>query len=535
MQLDPWPLLAGLGLFLFGIFMLEEALKQLAGRSFKTFLRTQTNHPVKAVLAGVLFTMVLQSSSMAALLVMSFAGAGIIGLKNGIGIILGANLGTTITGWLVALVGFKLDIGTLILPFLAVGGLGIIFLKSERWSNVSKLLMGFSFMFLGLDYMKSGFAELAEGLDFTALAGGFEPLLVLAAFVLTAAIQSSSAAIMIFLSSLAAGVITVEQSFFLVIGADLGTTTTAIIGTLKGNQTRKKVGWSQVLFNLLNGCLALLFMPAYVYLLLNLIGIEDPLIALVAFHSLLNIAGILIMLPFLGRFARFLDRRFASNESVFAKFLHQANPQESQSALAALEKEAGAFVRQALHTSRELFRSEVPGIKTFEHKYNDLKEYEAEVVGFYQSLQQVQLLEEEVRKVNGLVAAVRNATLAAKSLKDIVHNLRELAEASDQQLHEAYLELAKEQRNLYNELEELLDVSEISGQADLELVRQHQEERNEWQVRKLIGSNEGRRGEMITPTLLNLAYGLNQANEAFIRSGQHFLGRGKVQQEAGAV
>ena len=97
-NIDIWPVLAGLGLFLFGLYMLEEALKHLAGRSFKIFLRKHTNNAVKAVLAGTLFTTVLQSSSMAALLVMSFAGAGIIGLKNGIGIILGANLGTTITG-----------------------------------------------------------------------------------------------------------------------------------------------------------------------------------------------------------------------------------------------------------------------------------------------------------------------------------------------------------------------------------------------------------------------------------------------------
>jgi phosphate:Na+ symporter len=124
---------------------------------FQKFLRKHTKNRIKAVFAGTLVTAILQSSSMVSLLVMSFAGAGIIGLKNGIGMILGTNLGTTVTGWLVSLIGFKLDIGSFIMPFLAVGGLGIIFFKSEKLSQISKFLMGFSFMFLGLNYMKNGF------------------------------------------------------------------------------------------------------------------------------------------------------------------------------------------------------------------------------------------------------------------------------------------------------------------------------------------------------------------------------------------
>src|SRR5690554_4729642 len=194
-----WEALAGLGLFLFGMFMMEESLKELAGRSFKKFLRKHTNNSVKAVFSGTLITAVLQSSSMLALLVMSFAGAGIIGLKNGIGIILGANLGTTFTGWIVSWLGFKLDIGAVILPFIAIGGLGIIFLKSEKLSNISKMIMGFSFMFLGLNYMKNGFAEFAEHIDFSFIADKHPLLFVAFGVLLSASIQSSSASMMIFL------------------------------------------------------------------------------------------------------------------------------------------------------------------------------------------------------------------------------------------------------------------------------------------------------------------------------------------------
>ena len=283
-----WEALAGLGLFLFGMFMMEESLKELAGRSFKKFLRKHTNNSVKAVFSGTLITAVLQSSSMVALLVMSFAGAGIIGLKNGIGIILGANLGTTFTGWIVSWLGFKLDIGAVILPFIAIGGLGIIFLKSEKLSNISKMIMGFSFMFLGLDYMKDGFALFAQQMDLSFINNHPGILFVLFGVLLTASIQSSSAAIMIFLSSLSAGVITLEQGFYLVIGGDLGTTITALLGTINGNTIKKKVGWSQVMFNVFNVSLALVLLKGYSYIIFELLSITDQLFGLVIFHSIMN-------------------------------------------------------------------------------------------------------------------------------------------------------------------------------------------------------------------------------------------------------
>lgn len=516
-NIDIWPVLAGLGLFLFGLYMLEEALKHLAGRSFKIFLRKHTNNSVKAVLAGTLFTTVLQSSSMAALLVMSFAGAGIIGLKNGIGIILGANLGTTITGWIVALVGFKLNIGEAILPFLALGGLGIIFLKSERLSNFSKLLMGFSFMFLGLDYMKNGFAEVAELFDFSTFADQPGVLFVLIGVVLTASIQSSSAAIMIFLSSLAAGMISLNQSFYLVIGADLGTTITAIIGTLNANSIRKKVGWSQVTFNLFNALIALPLMGVYVYVITSVLGVEDPLIALVVFHSMLNLVGILLLLPFLGQFTKFVDRRFASKEVQLAKFLPLVNPQESESAVAALEKESHAFTIKAVDVCKRLFGQGRAG--DFNGAYFRLKEYEAEVVEFYRKLQQIPLAAEEVRRINGYVAATRNATLASKYLKDIKHNLDNLSSAASESFHHLFSDLGQEQQKFYGEHAELLKNLQNTTESDLEQTRNNQASIYEKRISQLYGLyGEGKSREIDQPSMLNMLRGVESSNEALLRT-----------------
>ena len=125
-ELDIWRLAAGLGLFLFGMHELEEALKQLAGRPFKRFLRQYTAKPLRGIIAGALTTAALQSSSVVSLIVLAFVGTGIITLASAISIVFGSNLGTTATGWIVATVGFKLDIEALALPLIAMGGFGVV-------------------------------------------------------------------------------------------------------------------------------------------------------------------------------------------------------------------------------------------------------------------------------------------------------------------------------------------------------------------------------------------------------------------------
>ena len=129
---DGWEFLAGLGIFLLAMALMENSLEELAGRSFKKFLRQYTNHPVKAVFSGVFITIILQSSSVVSLMVLAFVGAGIIELRNAIGIVIGSNLGTTLTGWLVAYFGFSFNIESFALPFIAIGGLSMVFFAQKK-------------------------------------------------------------------------------------------------------------------------------------------------------------------------------------------------------------------------------------------------------------------------------------------------------------------------------------------------------------------------------------------------------------------
>jgi phosphate:Na+ symporter len=524
-EIQVWPLLAGLGLFLFGMFMLEEALRALAGRSFKKFLRKHTGHPVKAVLAGSLVTAVLQSSSMVSLLVMSLAGAGIIGLKNGIGMVLGANLGTTVTGWLVSLIGFKLNIGKAILPFLAVGGIGIIFLKSQRLSNISKVLMGFSLMFLGLNYMKEGFEVFSSQMDISFLTDKNPAWFLLFGFVLTAAIQSSSAAMMIFLSSLSAGVITIDLAFYLAIGADLGTSVTAVIGTLQANSIRKKVGWSQFFINAITASVTILVLPLYRYFIDSVLNIQDPLIALVSFHSMFNLVGILLLVPSLGLFTRIIDRLISDREEKISRHITMVNPREPHAATEALYLESVGFIKQTLRYSYRLFHFDIPGeIPHLTHTYTDLKNYENELVTFYIQVQQQALSGDEVQRINSLSAAIRNAALGAKDLKDIKHNLDELSGSPQDDLFDFYNNVRQNQKKFYDELMDIVQSPETYRSSDVLRMRevlksfyQHETE----DVYNLFSKHKRR--EIVTPSILNMIREINSSNEALIRALQNLL------------
>ena len=163
MPFQPWELVAGLGIFLYGMMVLEQALRTLGTRAFRRILRDYTNTPVRGVMMGVVSTACLQSSSMVGLIVLAFVGAGILTMANALGVIFGASLGTTFTGWIVATIGFKLSLTEYALPLLAVGTLGTVFISTEhRRHSQARLLLGLGLLLMGLDFMKTSMGTLVE-------------------------------------------------------------------------------------------------------------------------------------------------------------------------------------------------------------------------------------------------------------------------------------------------------------------------------------------------------------------------------------
>lgn len=517
-----WYLLAGLGLFLFGMTMLEEALKGLVGRSFKRFLRKSTKGPIQAVFSGTIVTAVLQSSSMVSLLVMSLAGAGIIGLESGIGMVMGANLGTTATGWLVSLIGFKLNITAFVYPFIALGGLGMVIVKNERFLLLFRFLIGFSFMFMGLDFMKSGFAEFADHFDLSILVGKPWIMFFLVGLVLSALIQSSSAAMMIYLSSLAAGIITLDQAYFLVIGSDIGTTITALIGTIGGNSIRKKVGWAQFGFNLFTGTVALIFVNVYDPYLLDFFNFQTTTTALVGFHSMFNLLGIIILAPFIRIFSRTIEKVFRITEEKRTIYISSVNPSEINASLESLTREADHFVRKAIDVSKQFFKPHNAVNQSSTGGYFGLKQYESEVADFYMKVMQEQMVNEEAHTLNHLVASFRNATLSVKDLKDVKHNLDQLSNSGSDHLYEFHGRLCENQNHFYEEVEKFIEHLPTVSVIDLEHLNTLHLEYFKTESEALHKAyTESHHRDIDIPTLLNMVREVNNSNEALLRSIQH--------------
>jgi phosphate:Na+ symporter len=305
---DLWKFLAGLGIFIFGMLLLEDAVKALSGRAFKRIIWLYTKGRLRAVGSGTFVTAVLQSSTAVSLMVLAFVGAGIMSMENGIGVIMGSNIGTTMTAWIVATLGFKIQISVFALPLIGIGGIGLIFFKSSsKPFHVCRFLLGFGFLFLGLDYMKSGVESLTQNFDMSQVQDYGLWFYLVIGIALTAITQSSSASIAIVLTALNSEIITFKMGAAMIIGANIGTTTTVVFGSLGGTQSKKRVGISHLIFNAVTGVAAFLGIHAMVWFTQLFFDISrNSVMALAFFHTLFNVVGVIIFFPFIGLLARTL-------------------------------------------------------------------------------------------------------------------------------------------------------------------------------------------------------------------------------------
>lgn len=440
-QFDIWRFLAGLGVFLFGIYYIEESLKSLVGREFKKFLRTQTTNPIKGILGGTLVTAILQSSSVVSLMVLAFVGAGILSLKNAIGIIFGTNLGTTFTGWIVATLGFKVDIASFALPMIAIGGLSlIVFNNSPKLKEQGRFLFGFGFLFIGLDWMKECIDYLANTFDLTTYSDVNIYIFAVVGFIITAIIQSSSAAMVITLSALNSGIISLEAAASFVVGSNLGTTITVMLGAINGTPSKMQVATSHFLFNLFASTVAIILLHPVLNFIQELLNINDSLLILVCFHSAFNLLAILLLLPFLGLFSKLLLKMFNKPSST-NKYLHNVPSEVPEAAIEAIKNEVYYLSEKAIVTNAiglkldlSLFgnlKSYYEPKKSYEANYDDIKQLESEIVQYYLDVQGKEMSKIDSDQLNKLIHAIRNLMQSVKAIKDIKHNLENFQRSSN--------------------------------------------------------------------------------------------------------
>lgn len=334
--------LGGLGLFLLGLIIMMDALRALAGDAVRTAIVRFTKSPLSGAVTGAIATAILRSSSATTVTAVGFVGAGLIGFSESLGIIFGANVGTTLTGWIVVLLGFKLQLEAVMALLLLFGTL-LRLLAQNRLATSGYALAGFSLIFIGIAMMQqgmSGFEDLItpEQLPADTFTGRLQ--LVASGILFTLVTQSSSAGVAMALTAIFSGAINFEQAAALVIGMDVGTTVTAAIATIGQSLEARRTGFSHVIYNVITAIFALFLITPFTMLITALFPTalhDNTEISLVAFHSSFNLLGVIIILPFTNKFASLMIRLIPEEIKLYTNSLDKILLEEPSMALTAVQ------------------------------------------------------------------------------------------------------------------------------------------------------------------------------------------------------
>jgi phosphate:Na+ symporter len=325
--------LGGVGLFLLGMTLMTEGLKALAGSALRTVLRKAAATPLRGSFWGALVTLLVQSSSATTMTTIGLVSAGLLTFPQGLGLVFGANVGTTGTGWLVALIGVRLSLTAAALPMIFVGAL-IKVLAGGRVSGAGAALAGFGLVLFGLTTLQQGMGGLAERLhpaDLPAALAGPDAgwwwamlgalALVVIGLVMTTVMQSSTAAIAVTLSAYYAGAVGLDQGCALIIGQNIGTATSSALAAIGASTTAKRLAIAYVLFKLIAAVIALVLFPIITSLLVRASKAIDGVTLLAAYHTAYNLIGVLVLLPLIDRFTRLVERILPERGSPLTRCL----------------------------------------------------------------------------------------------------------------------------------------------------------------------------------------------------------------------
>lgn len=313
MQDVVFPFVGGLGLFLIGMMLLSEGLVAFGGEALKRALARFTGTPATAFVSGTLATVVVQSSSATTVTLIGFVSAGLISFSQAVGVLIGASLGNTATGWIVAGLGLKVNLGLYTMPLIGAGAL-LKLMSKGRSAALGMALAGFGMMFVGLNALQDGMRGVTAVFNLADLPmGGYEArmLTMLFGLALTAVLQSSSAAIATTLTALHTATINFEQASALVVGAAIGTTLTGVLATIGGTIHAKRTALAYVLFNAVAGVLAIVLLPLLFWVIDWLgthAGLDPGATSLAAFHTLFIGLGVVLFLPLVPQFAALVER-----------------------------------------------------------------------------------------------------------------------------------------------------------------------------------------------------------------------------------
>lgn len=462
---------AGVAIFLFGMVSLEEGFRAFSGGILEKILEKSTNKLYKSISFGVVTTAIMQSSSLVSVLTISFLGAGLIGLYQGIGIILGANIGTTTGAWLMAGFGLKVKISAYAMPMLVFGVL-LLFQKTKSLKGAGYILVGLGFLFLGIHYMKEGFETFKESVDLAAFAvPGFKGIFIFIGIGILATIvmQSSHATIVLIIAALSVGQITYENSLALTIGANIGTTITAVIGSLSSNIDGKRLAGAHFIFNLTTGFIAIFIMQDMINIvsyISDYIGIssDNYTLKLAVFDTVFKVMGVVIFIPFVNKLVVLLEIIFKSKKypTKFddavqgVKYLNDSVLELPDTALIAITKEtkhlydvAFKIIANGILLKKKNILSSMPieDVLNDEHELSDMdvnteysskvKEISGEILLFATKAQNT-MSSANIEKIYKLKLANKHIVAAIKATKHIEKNIKYYTKSRNEYIKEQY-------------------------------------------------------------------------------------------------
>ncbi|WP_345973639.1 Na/Pi symporter [Sulfurimonas diazotrophicus] len=452
---------SGLGLFLFGMLFLESEIRQSAGHAFRSIVQRATGTPLRSLMTGLGATAVFQSSSVVTLMALSLVGAQLLTLGSAIAVIFGANIGTTITVWIVALVGFKVDINLVAYLMIGIGGIGGVLVSSEgRWKNHFGVMVGFGLLFLGLEGMKRSFGGFADVFDLTHFASLSPYWFAVMGLVLTAVIQASAASIAIAQSAIFAHIISFDAAAAFVIGANAGTTVTAMLGAIGGTPDKKRVALAHFVFNISTGALALALLHPLIWLVESAAAPLNDVVRIAVFHTVFNVLGVVLWFPFIRLLERLLKRTFKKEPLQVTKWIHKVAVTVPDMAIDALKNEVTTLSQRVEEFA--LLAIDIPPPKAFEaglsvdklleappkhfdiafdRLYSNIRRHEGEIYRYIillapncpQQEQQVQLL--------ALQRTIAYLATAAKAIKDMLYDIERLYDAASPEEQSFYKDL----------------------------------------------------------------------------------------------
>ncbi|MCB1582940.1 MAG: Na/Pi cotransporter family protein [Xanthomonadales bacterium] len=459
---------AGIAIFLFGMLAIEDGFQKLSGGFLERFLRSFTNKLWKSLNFGIITTTLMQSSSLVSILTISFLSAGLISLAAGIGIIFGANLGTTTGAWLLAGFGLKVKLSVYAMPMLAFGVV-LILQNNNKFKAVGWVVAGVGFLFMGIQHMKDGFEVMKDSINLATYAmTGIKGLLMytLLGIVATVVMQSSHATLVLIITALASGQISYENALALSIGANVGTTVTAIIGSISANIDGKRLAVAHLIFNLITALVAIFSMKL---LLLSVEWLGDFLqlsadnytLRLAIFHTMFNLLGIILVTPFIKLMIRFLYWVLPEKQIgiKLPKFLNQAVLESEQATVMAVHQESIRLYDLSLKVIANGLGFKKPELlekvtKANISQYNkplenkDINEaYASRIKQVFSSIVEFVVIARE--KISGKHAkslqihsrAVRELALAIKAVKHLQKNLNKQIKGSHIEVQYLYNQL----------------------------------------------------------------------------------------------